>query len=554
MKKMLARAVIATALGACLSTATHAAADEERRLAELRNTIGNLLQALVERGVISREQAEAMVTSAQSKAEADAAAELAARAEEEKADEGAVRVPYVPEIVKEEIRKQVLSEITPAVTKQAIEEAQSSDALARALPDWVRRIKVVGDVRVRGQGDTYAEDNQFNYYLDPLLVNDRGGRTRAGTGARINVSEDRQRLRARLRLGVESELGYGWSAGTRIATGTLRDAVSTNQTLGSYGGRFTIGVDQAWLRWTGQSDTGRQSLAVTGGRMANPWYSTDLVWDQDLAFDGVSTAYRYSISRDEPYARNFFATAGAFPLQEVELSNKDKWLFGGQVGVDWRTLAGGRFRFGAAYYDFRHISGVRNTVNDTDADFTAPVFMQRGNTLFNIRNNPGDLTQELFALGSEFQVLDVTASMDWRIGSLHRLSLTGGYVDNVGYDEVFGPGDLVLRYKESDEAIDARARTKGYLAEVGFGSQRPAERGGWRASLAYRYLERDAVVDAFTDSDFRLGGTDVQGYILNLDYSFSPKMLARLRYLSASEIDGAPLGIDVLQFDFNATF
>lgn len=548
MKKLLARAVIATALGACLSTVSHAAADEERRLAELRNTIGNLLQALVERGVISREQAEAMVTDAQSKAETDVATELAARAEQEKADEGAVRVPYVPEIVKEEIRKQVLAEITPAVTKEVVAEAQSSEAFARALPDWVRRIKVVGDVRVRSQIDTYAEDNLLNFYRDPQAVNDRG--TTAGPTI-MNVSEDRQRLRARLRFGIESELGYGWSAGTRIATGNLRDAVSTNQTLGSYGGRFTIGVDQAWLRWSGQSDTGRQSLAVTAGRMGNPWYSTDLVWDQDLNFDGVSSTYRYSLSRDEPYARHFFATAGAFPLQEVELSSKDKWLFGGQLGVDWRTLAGGRFRFGAAYYDFRHIAGVRNAVDSTLTDFTAPVFMQRGNTLFNIRNNPADLNQTLYGLGSEFNVLDVTASMEWRIGSLHRVSVTGGYVDNVGYEEVFGTGDTVIRWG-GDE--DTSPRTKGYLAEVGFGSLRPAERGGWRASLAYRYLESDAVIDSFTDSDFRLGGTNVEGYILNLDYSFSPKMLARLRYLSGNEIIGAPLGIDVMQLDFNATF
>ena len=179
----------------------------------------------------------------------------------------------------------------------------------------------------------------------------------------------------------------------------------------------------------------------------------------------------------------------------------------------------------------------------------APGFLQRGNTLFDIRNNPTDPTQDLFALGTEFAVLDVTAGVEWRLGSLHRLSLTGGYVDNLGYEEVFDPGDFVIRY-----GTNADPRTKGYLAEVGFGRARIDERGAWRASLAYRYLERDAVLDAFTDSDFRLGGTDVQGYILNFDYSFTPKMLARLRYLSASEIDGPPLGIDVLQLDFNATF
>ena len=51
-----------------------------------------------------------------------------------------------------------------------------------------------------------------------------------------------------------------------------------------------------------------------------------------------------------------------------------------------------------------------------------------------------------------------------------------------------------------------------------------------------------------------VGGTDVKGYVIDLSYSFSPKVFTRLRYLSGNEIDGPPLGIDVLQLDMNATF
>src|SRR4030081_2514916 len=72
------------------------AADERQSLEELRNMVINLLQALVEQGVITREKAEQMVKSAQDKAAANAAAAATA-------DEGAVRVPYVPQNVKDEI-------------------------------------------------------------------------------------------------------------------------------------------------------------------------------------------------------------------------------------------------------------------------------------------------------------------------------------------------------------------------------------------------------------------------------------------------------------------
>jgi hypothetical protein len=73
-------------------------------------------------------------------------------------------------------------------------------------------------------------------------------------------------------------------------------------------------------------------------------------------------------------------------------------------------------------------------------------------------------------------------------------------------------------------------------------------------TLGFRHLERDAVLDAFTDSDFRLGGTDVEGHTVTFDYSLSPRNLLRMRYLSASEIDGAPFGVDVFQLDFNSQF
>src|SRR5271155_3219900 len=84
------------------------AADERQSLEELRNTVINLLQALVDQGVISKEKAEQMVKAAQDKAAADAAA-LA------KSEEGAVRVPWVPQIVQDQIAKQVEQDMKPAV-------------------------------------------------------------------------------------------------------------------------------------------------------------------------------------------------------------------------------------------------------------------------------------------------------------------------------------------------------------------------------------------------------------------------------------------------------
>jgi len=532
-------AAFAASLTICVSA--HAASnDEARNLNELRNTVVNLLQALVERGIVTREQAEAMVNAAQKKAAEEAATAQA----QEQAEAGAVRVPYVPEIVKEEIRKQVVADLAPEVTQNVVEQAQSEQwGVPAALPDWVRRVRWYGDVRVRGQGDLF-EDGNSESYLDFVAVNNAGGIGRAGTAALLNTTIDRERLRGRLRFGLETELGWGWSLGARLTSGNLTDPVSTNQTLGNYGDRYQVAFDLGYLRWYGNSSTGRHVLNLWGGRFPNPWLSSELVWDPDLTFEGVAASYRLGLMRDDPYSHFAFFTLGAFPLQEVELSSKDKWLYGGQLGLEWKFAGGSRARVGVAYYQYDNLSGERNTLDGTLLDFTAPRFVQKGNHLFDIRND-NDPNTQLFALAADYRLANVTANFEWKLSPVYRLALTADYVKNVGFDE-----DKIL----ARTGFTIPRHDTGYQAEINFGTSAFAQSAAWRLALGYRYLEADAVVDAFTDSDFHLGGTDAKGYYIGLDYAFTPRVWARLRYLSANEIDDAQLGVDVLQLDLNATF
>jgi hypothetical protein len=529
------------ATSALCSTASAAQSTEERNLNELRNTVVNLLQSLVERGVMTREQAAALVKSAQDQAAADAAAAAAQDAEEA----GAVRVPYVPEIVKEEIRKQVISELAPQVAKEVVGQGQSEGwAVPNALPDWARRIRWSGDMRVRGQSDLFSEDNVSGTYFDMNAINEAGGINEAGLDAIANTTQDRSRMRARLRLGLDAELGRGWTVGTRLTSGNLRDPVSTNQTLGNTGQRYQTDIDLAYAAWSGTSSDQRHTLNLSGGRIQNPWLSYDLVWDPDLTFEGVAASYRYGFTRDARSTHFAYLTVGAFPIQEIELSKDDKWLYGTQLGLDWRFDGGSRMRFGVAYHYYDNIVGQKNTLDSSLLDYTAPQFLQRGNTLFDIRNTT-DGDQNLFALAADYHLLNAGIGFDWTLASAYRLSLSGEYVKNIGYNR-----EAVL----ARTAADFEPRDVGYLAELSFGALQMARPGAWRVAFGYRYLEPDAVLDAFADSDFHLGGTNAKGYIITTDYSFSERVYGRVRYLSANEIDGNLFGVDVLQIDVNAQF
>ena len=98
-------------------------------------------------------------------------------------------------------------------------------------------------------------------------------------------------------------------------------------------------------------------------------------------------------------------------------------------------------------------------------------------------------------------------------------------------------------------------RTKGYQGDISFGDPTVLTFGAWRAVVGYRYLQRDAVIDGYTDSDFHyFGGTNARGYYLIGDVGLANRVWMRLRYLSANEIDGPIFGVDTLQIDMNTRF
>lgn len=542
MKKHSLKAAIVLALMGASSLA-HAQSGDARSLEEVRNTVINLLQALIENGVMTKEQAEAVVAAAQTRAVADAKA----RADQDAAEASAVRVTHVPEIVKQQISEQVSGQIRDDVAQRVMTQAKTEGwGVPGALPEWIKGVRLYADVRARAQGDVYASDNAANTYLEFNTVNDKGGIGRAGVDALLNTDEDRNRLVGRLRTGFTAKLGSGFAIDARLASGNARSPVSTNQTVGNYGGRWTVSVDKAAVIWNSIDAQASREADVRFGRFGNPFVSiNELVWDNDLTFEGLSATYAMDLfgADADRMERGLFLTVGAFPLQEVELSSDDKWLYAGQLGGELTFGASSRLRIAAGYFEYDNITGVRNTLDSTVFDFTAPRFLQKGNTLFDIRND-ADTSTNLFALAGEYQLANGSVWLDLGFGGTHVM-VGGEYARNIGWDE-----------QEVFERTGARIeeRTEGYEAGVIVGAPAVRAPGDWRAFAFYRYLERDAVLDAFTDSDFHLGGTDSKGYQIGLDLGLSRGSWLRLRYLTANEIDGPPLGIDVWQLDWNGQF
>lgn len=552
---MLKRSALSAALLCAASGASHAAGDP---------AVEALVKALVDQKVLTADKAREVLKAVEAST-AKSAAQPLAEVAPSPAEPGVIRVQRVPKFMQEEIRQQVRAELKEEVVQDVLAQSKSQGwGLPGTLPGWLDRVKFKGDLRLRGQDDSYAQvpedlgGGSYDPYPDYNLINSKR-KEGDSFGDYLATNEDRDRLRVRARLGMDVKIDSNWKTSFRLSTGSSNDPVSTNQTLGNYDRRYTTTWDQAFIKYDAYQPDGFSNFSFSGGRMPNPFVSTDLVWDSDLAFEGVAGTYRFSLHGDEDlgelqdHSKTLFVTLGAFPLQEIDVSQQDKWLYGAQLGGSFQFDDQDSFNLALAYYDFQHVEGVKNEENKNTTDWTAPPFVQKGNTLYNIVNtNPPNGTDALYALASDYNLLNLTSSYTFAGFAPHQLTITGDYVQNIGFDADEARLKLDgMAPRPYDQVYDA---TTGYQLMVTFGWPEVTRPGNWNASLGYRYLEGDAVVDAFTDSDFHLGGTDAEGWFLGGQYGLSENVWLAGRWMSSTEINAAPLEIDTLQIDLNAKF
>lgn len=340
--------------------AAPAAAAERESLESLRETTLSLIEVLVANGTLTREKADQLLADARRRAAARIpAGEWGSPppAPAAAATTPVTRVPFVPQVVRDQIRNELREEIVARARAERW-------GVPNATAEWTDRILVSGDLRVRGQADLYDDQN-----LSPLdfvtgaaaslatRAPDFASATPVGLPT-ANTLVDRNRSRVRARLGVLSRVNDWVTGGLRLATGSATDRVSTNQTLGQNFNKYSFLVDQAYVRLTPWD-----WVSASAGRIPNPWFSTDLVWNDSLSFEGAALTVR----RPELGSPTLlpFATVGYFPVRESAPPRRGRGLLGAQVGLQWEASELTRVRVGYARYHFRYFEG------QIDGDYSA---------------------------------------------------------------------------------------------------------------------------------------------------------------------------------------
>ena len=492
-------------------------------------TMKKLVGMLVQKGVITQDAANQLL-------------------QKEPVRQGEVRVPYVPEVVKNEIKDEIKDEVLAQAHGERWGDPET-------LPGWLSRISFEGDLRVRFQHNGFPSGNVIPSQYNP-----------AGIILIPNTTETHDYLLLASHFAINAKMSDYTKATLRLTTGNTANPDTTNQTLGGGGGsyyaanapvgtngdfnKYSVVMDRAYI----QSDP-YAWLSLSAGKIPNPWLSTDLVWDYDVNFDGLAGSLKPQFNDDWMG----FMTAGIFPVQDLERSvtqlANSKWLFGGQLGGQWTSPNQSTIKFGMALYDFTNIQGEQNTPANPDVfDKTAASTMQKGNTLMYVtppNNNwgtAGAALPPLYGIASKFRELDFTGKMDLATFDPTHIMFQADYVKNLGFD----PTQILARAVPLQSLSDAR--TTAYHLNLMVGMPEMKEIGDWQAKIAYKYIGSDAVLDALNDQDFHLGGTNAKGFIIGGQYGIDKNTWVKVRWLSSDQVTGPPLAIDVLQCDLNTRF
>jgi hypothetical protein len=524
-----------------------------------------LIQILVKNGVLTKEQADSLLEQARAEARAahppPAPAAAAAGTPAQPATR-TVRVTYVPETV----RRQIAAEVKQDMMQQAQDEGWAEPSV---LPEWTQRIKISGDVRLRGENDIFPRGNS-PYFPDFNAINtSSNGFDVDGTGLPplLNTTEDRTRVRLRARLDVAAQVAEGFDTDIRIATGSDSNPVSTNQTLGATGDfqKYALWLDRAYIR-------GHALDWFTGyaGRMPNPFWTSNLLFDDELNFDGIAGQARIPALDDVEVMVNL----GAFPVFNTafnlgttnvdKTASRDSYLLAAQAGGEWKADDVTTVRAAAAWFDFTNVEGKTSalcidptTYGSCSTDGTRVPFLQFGNTLFPIRDigqvsTTSTSAPEFYGLAARFGVLDLHGQLTYTGFHPVDVQVEGDFIKNLEFNRAAVVGHNPANNLGSNSNYEGG--DTGYMVRVAIGHLELRQAWDWNVSLTYKYIESDAAVDALTDSLFHLGGTNAKGFVLAGSLGLAPNVTLTGRWYSTNAVSGAPYSIDTFLIDLGATF
>lgn len=378
--------------------------------------------------------------------------------------------------------------LTGQEAKVLREEADKDFAKAHraktGTPEWISSLTWKGDLRLRTE------------------------HIKSTTG----TDTDRTRYRYRLRYGMEAVFKEDFKVGVRFASGAADDPISTNQSFTDNGAKKPLFVDLVYVTWTAINNSDL-ALAVTAGKMENPFTSQDLkfsdsLFDSDFTPEGLALGANWHINASHDLALG----GGLFVMDENSSKERDPFLavYKAQLNSKW----GGQFSstIGFGGYARGNSAGFFETTGMT-------------------KNEAGG--QSNTGTGQTYTPLVADASLTYTLESFPFYS--GAFPITVAGEFIRNP--------QAPSGEDT-----GYSAGITFGKS--GKKGLWDVSYRYKELQKHAVWEDLADSDYGsysggsyATGTDSRGHLFHVQYNISDAFNLSLKHYWTARI-AANNGLD----------
>lgn len=396
----------------------------------------------------------------------------------------------------DELRQQVDSQ------RKQIEMLQS--ALEKQQHELDKVMRIIGahpdPVPAASEDDAAAWDQRLAKIETDVAAHAEANSEKIGRLSKLSFSGDirvryetsfqqgaanRNRERVRARFHMNGRLSEEFSGGLSLATGSLDEPISTNQTLTGFFNRKNLGIDKAWITYKPKY---APFLKLDAGKFASPWYHTALSFDRDLNPEGFAETLSFDLNA--PVLKNITAVGFQLPFNETAVG-QDSFILGGQIQTHFRIHSRARL----ALY------GAGINVNRTDPIAIALANGTLRPSLPNTNTYRYDTSGTVVGYASKFAYLDAIVRLDLDTHPRFPAAFQFNFLNNVR-----GP----------------RERS-AYRADLIFG--RLMESGDVQFSYSFIRIEKEAVIGAWNESDMR-APTNLRNHRLNAGFMFKGNFTA----------------------------
>jgi hypothetical protein len=409
------------------------------------------------------------------------------------------------------LSEQEYNEFNTTRDSEQEQSAKEKSALNKGkikIGKFIDNATIYGDIRVRYEHRD-GEDNPV-----------------AGATA---ISEDRDRGRYKLTLGVKTEANNFFYTDLAIAMGAK--GRSDNATFGTGNGdnaKDGLFVKRAMIGWHGND-----WLTVEAGRIANPLYTTPMVWDADLTMEGLAEKLEYTVGNVDLFAN---LTQSHYLGDYKNYSNgtvgggtdkPNNFLLAFQGGAKFKITDQLSAKAALTYTTYTH---------DRAAATAAQVFKPvrgtvTGNALAAVGTNPLAI--------NDVRPIEIPFEVNYKANDKYTLSAFGDYVHNLdGNDRKDAACAALAAGLDKTAVCNAGTDSNAWMLGVGIKSAgKSAAAGDWEAKVWWQEVGMYSVDPNTVDSDFMDSRVNMKGVVFKAGYNVEENVVMNLSAGHASRKD-----------------